>query len=291
MIGKKTRALIELKKRYDALQRGKESLLEKIDEVELAEQVYNSNAIENSTLTLEETEKILLEQSVRREISIRELYEAKNLSNVVTYLSSRKIQNVDLDLILLLHRFLIGGINDSIAGRLRKGGEYVRIADHIAPSPDDVEKLVQEALRKYNEDTESTFVERIALFHLEFERIHPFVDGNGRIGRVLINQHLANLGFPPVIIRNKSKRDAYYPVFKNYQHTKDAKDILLMVELLQLSLSESLYKRLAYLEGKKIVNLTDYARSNGTEPSSILAKARRQTIEAFREKGVWKIGV
>ena len=178
----KLQKVLGLKKRYDELKAGKASLLEKIDEVELAEQVYNSNAIENSTLTLSETAKILLEQSVRREISVRELYEAKNLSNVVTYLGGRKDQKIDLDLILLLHRFLIGGIDDAIAGRLRRAGEFVRIADHIAPAPEHVELLLLDALRVYHEDVERNFIERIALFHLEFERIHPsatVTDGSG----------------------------------------------------------------------------------------------------------------
>ena len=288
-MGVKLQKILRLKKRYDELRAGKASLLEKIDEVELAEQVYNSNAIENSTLTLAETSKILLEQSVRREISIRELYEAKNLSNVVIYLSSRKDQKIDLSLILLLHRFLIGGIDDTIAGRLRWAGEFVRIADHIAPAPEDVEALLLEALRAYNESVERNFIERIALFHLEFERIHPFCDGNGRIGRVLINQQLAGLGLPSVIIRNKSKHSDYYPVFSEYQHTKNPGNAAKMIKLLEISVIESLHKRLAYLESKEIVGLAQFAKQANLSLQSSLAKAKRQTVPAFRERGVWKI--
>ena len=285
----KLQKIFELKRRYDELRVGKASLLEKIDEVELAEQVYNSNAIENSTLTLAETSRILLEQSVRRQISVRELYEAKNLSNVVVYLSGRKNQKIDLSLILLLHRFLIGGINDAIAGRLRRAGEFVRIADHIAPAPGHVEALLLEALRAYDESIERNFVEKIARFHLEFERIHPFCDGNGRIGRVLINQQLANLGLPPVIIRNRSKHSDYYPVFSEYQHTKSLGDAAKMIKLLEISVMESLHKRLAYLESREIVELARFAKRQKLSPQSLLAKAKRQTIPAFREKGVWKI--
>ena len=288
-MGVKLRKILELKKRYDELRVGKVSLLDKIDEVELAEQVYNSNAIENSTLTLAETTKILLEQSVLRRISVRELYEAKNLSNVVVYLGGRKGRKIDLDLILLLHRFLIGGIDDAIAGRLRRPGEFVRVADHIAPAPEHVESLLLEALRAYDESVERSFVERIALFHLEFERIHPFCDGNGRIGRVLINQQLAGLGLPPIIIRNKGKHGDYYPVFSEYQHTGNPGDGAKMIKLLELSVMESLHKRLAYLESKEIVGLARFAKQANLSPPNSLAKAKRQTISAFREKGVWKI--
>ncbi|MYB39922.1 Fic family protein [Candidatus Saccharibacteria bacterium] len=287
----KLQKTLGLKKRYDELKAGKASLLDKIDEVELAEQVYNSNAIENSTLTLAETSKILLEQSVQRTISVRELYEAKNLSNVVTYLGKRRDQKIDLDLILLLHRFLIGGIDDSIAGRLRRPGEFVRVGSHIAPAPERVETLLLEALRAYDEDVERDFIERIALFHLEFERVHPFCDGNGRIGRVLINQQLANLGLPPVIIRNKSKHRDYYPVFSPYQYTKNPGDGSRMIKLLEACLAESLHKRLAYLESKEIVRLTRFAKEKNLSLQSTLAKARRQTIPAFRDKGIWRIGI
>lgn len=287
----KFQKILNLKRRYDELRSGKAALLEQVDEVEIAEQVYDSNAIENSTLTLAETSQILLGQSVRREISVRELYEAKNLSNVIVYLSHRKDQRINLDLILLLHRFLIGGIDDTIAGRLRRLGEFVRIADHIAPAPEHVQALLLEALRAYDEDLEHNFVEKIALFHLEFERIHPFCDGNGRIGRVLINQQLAGLGLPPIIIRNKNKHRDYYPVFSQYQHTKRPGTTVGMIKLLEVSVMESLHKRLAHLESKKIVGLTQFARQKNLSLPGVLAKAQRQTISAFREKNVWKIGV
>ncbi len=280
----------ELKKRFDKLLSGKESLLQILLEVELPEQVYNSNAIENSTLTLAETEKILLEQSVMREVSVRELYEAKNLSNVVTYLSSRTSEALSLELMVRLHQFLIGGINDEIAGRTRRTGEYVRVGGHVAPPPDQVEPLLKEALRVFKEDIDHSVLYKIARFHLEFERIHPFCDGNGRMGRVLINHQLAQYGFPPVIIRNKSKHDEYYPVFKKYQSNPELEYVRDMEQLLERTLKESLHKRLAYAEGKTIVRLSEYAKRENIEVTGLLAKAKRQTIPAFREKGVWKKG-
>lgn len=72
-----------LKIQYDTFRQGKESLLKLLDEAEVSESVYNSNAIENSTLTLRETEKILLEMEVSRDVSVREVFEAKNLARVM----------------------------------------------------------------------------------------------------------------------------------------------------------------------------------------------------------------
>src|SRR5476651_1146413 len=109
-----------LKREYSQLKIGKDSLLSLLVEAELPELVYNSNAIENSTLTLKETERILLELEVPRKVTVRELFEAKNLARVNEYLAPKPDLSLTLETILLLHKMLIGGIDDGIAGRLRK---------------------------------------------------------------------------------------------------------------------------------------------------------------------------
>jgi len=101
--------LTALKSEYDTLRKGKESLLVMIDEAEVPESVYNSNAIENSTLTLKETEKILLDMEVSRDVSLREVYEAKNLARVIGYIRNKsKETETNKETILLLHQMLIG---------------------------------------------------------------------------------------------------------------------------------------------------------------------------------------
>ena len=277
----------ELKAEFDSLKGGKESLLAMIDEVEIPENVYNSNAIENSTLTLKETEKILLEQELSRDVSLREVFEAKNLARVITY-KRNKAHNDALtkDLILLLHQMLIGGIDDSIAGRFRKSGEFVRVGAHIAPAPEQVEQLIKAALLEYSSNLDIYFLDKIAKFHLEFETIHPFCDGNGRIGRVIVNFQLLQYGFPRVIIRNKEK-DAYYQAFKDYKEKKNTK---LMEKILALALMEALHKRVTYIKGETIIALSDYIGRHKYSASAITNAARRQTIPAFRERGIWKIG-
>lgn len=275
-----------LKTEFETLKKGKESLLILIDEAEVAEAVYNSNAIENSTLTLNETEKILLEMGVAREVSVREVFEAKNLARVVAYIRN-KSQEIELnkDIILFLHQMLMNGIRDEIAGRFRKAGEYVRVGTHIAPAPEHVEMMIDRLLSEYVSDVTSFFVDKIAKFHLEFETIHPFCDGNGRIGRVLINYQLQRLGFPSVIIRDKEKKE-YYITFPEYRDGKSAKK---MEKILALSLIESLHKRITYLKGDKVVRLSEYAKTSDTSAPALNNAARRQNIPAFREKGVWKI--
>ncbi len=288
MISEYTKGKIkELKKEFEQHKHGKASLLTMIDEAEVPELVYNSNAIENSTLTLKETERILLELEVSRSVSVRELFEAKNLARVTEYIRDKKDVTISKETILLLHKMLIRGINDDIAGRFREAHEYVRVGSHIASAPEHIEQLLYNLIHDYESSHDEYFLDRISRFHLEFERIHPFVDGNGRIGRVLINLQLMLHGYPSVIIRNKGKRDYYYPAFQAYQ---DNKATAKLDNLLSLALLESLHKRLAYLKGQEIIRLTDYAKQTSESPNSLLNAARRQTVPAFREKGVWKIG-
>ncbi len=281
------RKLIQkLKTEYDSFKRGKESLLALVDEAEIPETVYNSNAIENSTLTLKETEKILLEQELSRDVSLREVFEAKNLARVITY-KRDKSQSHELNekLILLLHQMLVGGIDDSIAGRFRKEGEYVRVGTYIAPAPEHVQRIIEAILLGYGSDTTSYFLDKIAKFHLDFETVHPFCDGNGRIGRVLINFQLLALGFPRVIIRDKEK-DTYYRAFGDYNNNKNTKT---MERILALALMEALHKRIAYLKGEVIIALSEYIKKNKLSAPKITNAAKRQTIPAFRERGIWKI--
>ena len=276
-----------LKREYDALRRGKESLLAMIDEVEVPESVYNSNAIENSTLSLDETERILLEQTLAREVSVREVYEAKNLARVMEYKRARaEDSELDEELILLLHRMLIGGIDDAIGGRFRREGEYVRVGMHIAPAPEHVERMMENILITYSSDLDSYCLDKIARFHLDFETIHPFCDGNGRIGRVIINFQFLQLGLPRLIVRN-SEKETYYRAFGDY---RDRRTTRTMENILALALLESLHKRVSYLRGESIVRLSDYIRKRGLSAPATTNAARRQTIPAFREKGVWKIG-
>jgi Fic family protein len=278
--------LSAVRARFDVLRVRKEDLLRLLDESEVPEAVFNSNAIENSTLTLEETEQILLAVEISRHMDLREVHEAQNLARVTQYLRTTLDRPLDLDRLALFHRMLLGNIDDGIAGRFRQPGEYVRVGTHIAPPPEAVEDLLRAMFTAYGADVTSRPTQRLARLHLEFERIHPFVDGNGRIGRVMLNDALYRLGFAPIIVRNKGKLD-YYSMLRRYDTdgtTKPFEDHLVALML------ESLHRRVAYLDGLTIRPVVEVARLRNVSPSSLLNQARRQTIGAFRERGTWKIG-
>lgn len=277
----------ELFAQFQLKSKEQESLLMMVDDIEIAERVYNSNAIENSTLTLPETEKILLQLEISRHVSLREVFEAKNLALVYGYIKkTAPKQPLNIKMILLLHKMLLTNIRDEVSGRFRKNGEMVRVGEHIGLPPKFIEGRIQEILINYNSKIEIPFIHRVAMLHTEFESIHPFIDGNGRMGRVINNYLLTREGFPPIIVRNKEK-ESYYKALRPYDDFQDYKP---MIRVVELSALESLHKRLAYLDGLEIIPLAKYAENNQSSFHSLLNSARRQAIPAFREKGVWKIG-
>ena len=280
--------LLELRERYLRAARGKGSLLQLIRESEVSDMVYNSNAIENSTLSLDETERILRQIDLDRVISQKELFEARNLARIIGFIDQKSNeQKLDLDIILQFHLMLLSNINDEIAGRFRREKEWVRVGNYIAVDPGMVVDQLEETLLQFDIEKQDHIVQRIALVHLRFECIHPFVDGNGRIGRVLNNYLLTREGYVPINLKYADRKQ-YYKAFQEYDLKENSS---IMETLIARALSSSYNKRLAYLESKNIIPLKKFAKTSSQSHSNLINKAKRQTIPAFWERGLWKIGI
>ena len=276
-----------LRKEYFEVAIGKAQLLKLISETEVHEQVYNSNAIENSTLSIEETEKILLQIDLDRYVSEREIHEAKNLARVTEYIDNNaKAKELNADMLLFLHKILISNIDNDIAGRFRMGDEYVRVGSHIAPAPSQIASDLEQTFVTYKADTSKSIVERVARFHLDFETLHPFIDGNGRIGRSLNNYLLIREEYVPINIRFLDRQE-YYKAFQEFTMLGKTET---MEQIIYRALVNSYHKRLAYLKGFNIITLNAYTKSHKLSHPNLINKAKRQTIPAFMEKGVWMIG-
>ncbi len=169
---------------------------------------YNTNAIEGSTITLEETEEIIHHKiSVNK--PLRDVKETEFHSKVFLEMLDKK-EKISKNLILKWHKQIFKETKPDIAGRYR---DYlVRMKGYLAPDWQDVEKLMDSLIQFVNKEKINP-VELSAIAHYRFEKIHPFGDGNGRIGRLITNSVLWNSGYPMMIIEYK-KRKSYYKSLK-----------------------------------------------------------------------------
>lgn len=167
---------------------------------------YDSNAIEGNSLTLKDVAVVMFEKETVPNKTLREIYETRNSRAVIELIAKRKSGITQKD-IIKMHRVLMKDID------IRTG--YKKIPNvifrtekevHTTP-PENVMKEMEKLIEWYN-NSKLHPLERTAVFHGRFEKIHPFEDGNGRVGRFLINVILMNNGYPPLIIR-KTSRQAY----------------------------------------------------------------------------------
>lgn len=175
--------------------------------------IYNSNAIEGSTISYAETYAIVFNQNdMKISAKPREIYEAINLKYAMNHILKTLNEDITADYIKDI-AILINKNIDEIDG-FRKERVFIRGAVHIPPEPAYVPHLVQELLYDYRNHSSGDIFRDMAEFHIRFERIHPFKDGNGRTGRVLLSKEFLKNGYPPVII-SIDDRSAYMNLLAN----------------------------------------------------------------------------
>lgn len=179
---------------------------------------YNSNAIEGSTLTLRETALILQEGITIAEKPIKEHLEAighKDAFEYIIELTDRKAP-LSESVIKEIHSLVLMADREN-KGVYRKVPVMIMGAEHTPPQPYLVPKLLEQLIIDYNGLSKTTdVIQAVSLMHLKFESIHPFIDGNGRTGRLLLNFELMKKGFLPVNIKF-SDRAKYYDCFDDYR--------------------------------------------------------------------------
>lgn len=211
-----------LKKQLDSCRPLTPAEVEAIREVFLVEHTYNSNAIEGNTLTLQETALVLQGITIDRK-PLKDHLEAVGYKEAFQYVEELAKQDKPLT------EFEIKSIHSLVlADRPEDKGTFRRVNVRIAGAmtepvqPYMIEPKIEELLEDYKNWAQTMHVvERVALFHLRFESIHPFIDGNGRTGRLLMNLQLIREGLPAVNIKYSDRR-SYYDAFDEYARNNSA---------------------------------------------------------------------
>lgn len=194
-----------------------EGELERLHEEFLAEFTYNSNAIEGNTLTLRETDMVLRGLTIGKK-SLKEHLEVIGHRDAFEYVRQLVSDQVELSesVIKDVHYLVLSDKKDD-RGIYRKVPVRIMGAAHEPVQPYLIRPKMEQLLDQYIH-SEEDIVTKLARFHIEFESIHPFIDGNGRTGRLLINLELMKAGYPPIDIKF-TDRLAYYEAFDEY-HVK-----------------------------------------------------------------------
>ena len=177
---------------------------------------YESNALEGNSLTLKDVAIVMFENASIKNKDLREIYETRNSREVVELIIKNKF-DITHDDIVKIHKILIRDIG--IQEGYKKIPNFIMGREDLKTSlPENVYHDMENLIKWYNENKNILHpVKLAALFHGKFEQIHPFEDGNGRVGRFLINIILVKNKYPPLIIR-KSQRVAYLHVLDTFDH-------------------------------------------------------------------------
>jgi len=194
--------------------------IERLSEEFAIEYTYNSNAIEGNTLTLRETDLVLRGLTVdRKPLSDHlEVVGHKEAFDYICELVKDKAKLTE-SVIKEIH-YLVLADKKQDRGRYRQIPVHIVGAKNVPVQPCLIAEMLKELLVKYQNSKEH-IVSKLAHFHIEFEGIHPFIDGNGRTGRLLVNMELMKEGLPPIDIKY-TDRKVYYEAFDAYYlHNND----------------------------------------------------------------------
>jgi len=237
-----------LQKRLNSLRPLPANTVKTLHEQFVLEWTYNSNAIEGNTLTLKET-KVVLEGITIGGKLMREHFETINHQEAIDYVEEIVKQDKPLTQHMMssIHQLVLKGIDDKNAGVYRKENVLISGADHTPPSyilvPDEMEKLVANYTQFKGHP-----LERAARLHIDFVKIHPYVDGNGRTARLLMNLDLMKAGLQPVIIRVDNRLN-YYTALDKAHTSNELNDF---VQLVVQAEEEALKNILALVDGRNL---------------------------------------
>lgn len=173
---------------------------------------YESNALEGNSLTLKDVTMVLQENQIIKGKNLREIYETINTREAMELIFNNKLK-INKEDILKLHKILVK--NTEVAFGFKKLPNFLIGRNVKTTIPEKVEEEINKLIGWYNKNKNLHPLQKAVFFHGKFEKIHPFDDGNGRVGRLLINIILLNSEYAPVIIR-KTNKVSYFSSLESF---------------------------------------------------------------------------
>lgn len=226
----------KLKQKLDSKRPIPKETLKSLKESINLEWTYNSNGIEGNTLTLRETQVVLEGITVGGK-TIKEHLEAINHEKAIIYLDELVKDNKPITEwnIKNIHQLILKEIDNENAGRYRKENVTIKGATHIPPDYVKIPELMEKLILNYETWNKYHPIIQAALLHGELVKIHPFVDGNGRTSRLIMNLDLMNNGYNPVIIK-KEDRLEYYDALDKAHTTGNYTDFVKLINKLEIEM-------------------------------------------------------
>ena len=285
--------IAEKKKRLNSLRPLPKLLVHRLREQVIIEWTYNSNAIEGTSLSLRETELIIEHGLTIKGKPLKEHFEAVNHKDAILFLEDMIKKGrfkVNQLLIRQIHRLILKEIDNDNAGKYREVKVKITVSKYVPPSP----AVVPVKMRQFerwlrDKNSKKNLVDYAALAHFTLVDIHPFIDGNGRTARLLMNLVLMNQGFPPTVVL-KTDRQKYYRTLD----TAHGGELKPFVDFIARNVERSLTWYLeAVIPGKKMRMgekwqlLSELAANTPYSQEYLSLLARRGRIEAIKKGRNW----
>ena len=213
-----------LKEQLSSLRPLPEEALKKIQDAFDIEYTYESNRIEGNTLTLQETALVVNEGVTISGKSMREHLEAINHAEAISYIKDIAKQDIEISerTIKEIHALILHGIDRENAGRYRNVPVMISGSTHIPPQPYLIEKQMEDFILRFKQmEAENVHPVLIAAYlHDELVRIHPFIDGNGRTSRLLMNLYLLRHGYVIITLKGSNDEKVSYYMALEKSHTE-----------------------------------------------------------------------
>ncbi len=276
--------IIEKKKKLDSIRSLPGDSLKKLHEEMRLLHTYHSNAIEGNTLTLSETKLVLEEGITIGGKSLREHIETTNNAKAFDYIETiigKKKKTIDHITIQKIHEIVTAGILEE-ADRYRTKNVRITGAKKTPPDWSKVVTLMDKLIENIKK-SEKNPIETSAFLHHRFVEIHPFLDGNGRVARLLTNLYLIGLGYSPIVIKTED-RTKYY----RYLKAADAGNPGSFANFIAKAIDESFTLLLSILgEEDELIPLKELAHETPYSQEYLSLRARQGALDAVKIGKKW----